>query len=255
MWRREPYSFSADVWALGCILHELCSLQPLFAARTNDAVRSKVRDGGRREAAGGAGWALLVERCGKLAACSLPCSKRRPCLVLARACIRQVPATRSECSSHPPACCCCARFVTTAGAERRAGPAALQIQHGPRPLGATHAQPRPCRAANHGGAARHAAGGRGSGGGVVWCGGGVGGRVGAGCWSNREGRQICLSEGAAGGGAVVAWGGQLSSDKERGVRMFGVFARKANRPAGTVACSTWNALRAVRPARAATACF
>lgn len=27
MWRRQPYSFSADVWALGCMLHEMCTLR------------------------------------------------------------------------------------------------------------------------------------------------------------------------------------------------------------------------------------
>lgn len=27
MWLRQPYSYPADVWALGCILQELCSLK------------------------------------------------------------------------------------------------------------------------------------------------------------------------------------------------------------------------------------
>ncbi|KDD73619.1 protein kinase, partial [Helicosporidium sp. ATCC 50920] len=29
-WRRQPCSYSADIWALGCLLHELCSLKPCF---------------------------------------------------------------------------------------------------------------------------------------------------------------------------------------------------------------------------------
>ncbi|PSC77050.1 kinase-like [Micractinium conductrix] len=46
MWRRQPYSYSADVWALGCILHELCTLRPLFYVPGGDAaVRDKVLSG------------------------------------------------------------------------------------------------------------------------------------------------------------------------------------------------------------------
>lgn len=42
MWRRQPYSYSADIWALGCILHEMCSLKPLFLAPTDREIRQKV---------------------------------------------------------------------------------------------------------------------------------------------------------------------------------------------------------------------
>ncbi|GAB4813400.1 hypothetical protein N2152v2_000446 [Parachlorella kessleri] len=42
VWRREPYSFPADIWALGCILHELCSLKPLFLADSEQAIESRV---------------------------------------------------------------------------------------------------------------------------------------------------------------------------------------------------------------------
>jgi len=26
----KPYTFKSDVWALGCVLHELCTLQYVF---------------------------------------------------------------------------------------------------------------------------------------------------------------------------------------------------------------------------------
>ncbi|KAL4419420.1 hypothetical protein ABPG77_006347 [Micractinium sp. CCAP 211/92] len=45
MWRRQPYSFSADVWALGCILHELCTLRPLFLGSSDAETKQKVLAG------------------------------------------------------------------------------------------------------------------------------------------------------------------------------------------------------------------
>ncbi|GAB4818493.1 hypothetical protein N2152v2_005539 [Parachlorella kessleri] len=46
MWQRQPYSYSADVWALGCILHEMCSLKPLFWDPAGDrAIQAKVLSG------------------------------------------------------------------------------------------------------------------------------------------------------------------------------------------------------------------
>ena len=42
MWRRQPYSYSADVWALGCILYELCALKPLFCGETDREIGRKV---------------------------------------------------------------------------------------------------------------------------------------------------------------------------------------------------------------------
>lgn len=42
VWRRDPYSFSADIWALGCILHEMCYRKPLFIAPTEQEVESRV---------------------------------------------------------------------------------------------------------------------------------------------------------------------------------------------------------------------
>ncbi|KAI3427061.1 hypothetical protein D9Q98_007001 [Chlorella vulgaris] len=48
MWRHQPYSFSADIWALGCILHELCTLSPTFLnqhTRTEQDVKQQVLSG------------------------------------------------------------------------------------------------------------------------------------------------------------------------------------------------------------------
>lgn len=42
MHRREPYSFSADIWSLGCTLHELCTGMPLFAAGSDEGARARV---------------------------------------------------------------------------------------------------------------------------------------------------------------------------------------------------------------------
>ncbi|EFN56596.1 hypothetical protein CHLNCDRAFT_11527, partial [Chlorella variabilis] len=45
MWRHQPYSYSADMWALGCILHELCTLRPLFLGGSDAEVKQKVLAG------------------------------------------------------------------------------------------------------------------------------------------------------------------------------------------------------------------
>lgn len=38
----HAYSFAADVWSLGCLLYELCALQPLFQDREEQVVARKV---------------------------------------------------------------------------------------------------------------------------------------------------------------------------------------------------------------------
>eukprot|EP00887_Chlorella_sp_A99_P003610 scaffold7.g3610.t1 len=48
MWRDEPYSYSADVWALGCVVHEMCTLRPLFlseSTKTEEDVKQLVLAG------------------------------------------------------------------------------------------------------------------------------------------------------------------------------------------------------------------
>lgn len=42
MYRREPYSFSADIWSLGCTLHELCTGRQLFVAPTEEELGEHV---------------------------------------------------------------------------------------------------------------------------------------------------------------------------------------------------------------------
>ena len=40
----EPYTAKSDIWALGCVLHELCSLAPPFQAKTQMALFQKIKD-------------------------------------------------------------------------------------------------------------------------------------------------------------------------------------------------------------------
>ncbi|KAL4444132.1 hypothetical protein ABPG75_011869, partial [Micractinium tetrahymenae] len=48
MWEHKAYSYSADIWALGCILHELCTLRPTFLSeseRTEEDIKRRVLAG------------------------------------------------------------------------------------------------------------------------------------------------------------------------------------------------------------------
>uniref|UniRef100_A0A061SDG9 non-specific serine/threonine protein kinase n=1 Tax=Tetraselmis sp. GSL018 TaxID=582737 RepID=A0A061SDG9_9CHLO len=42
VWQGQPYGFAADIWALGCVLYELCSYKVPFEARSIQELRSKV---------------------------------------------------------------------------------------------------------------------------------------------------------------------------------------------------------------------
>lgn len=45
VWRNRPYSFSSDVWALGCLLYEMSTFQVPFEARSMSELRAKVLRG------------------------------------------------------------------------------------------------------------------------------------------------------------------------------------------------------------------
>jgi NIMA (never in mitosis gene a)-related kinase 1/4/5 len=41
----ESYGKAADIWALGCVLYELCALRPAFAAFNMDSLLEKIKRG------------------------------------------------------------------------------------------------------------------------------------------------------------------------------------------------------------------
>ena len=45
VWRSRPYTFNSDVWALGCVLFEMCSFTVPFEARSMEELRYKVMRG------------------------------------------------------------------------------------------------------------------------------------------------------------------------------------------------------------------
>jgi len=45
----KPYNFAADIWSLGVILYEMCTLKPPFNARTLPSLAMKILGGKYRK--------------------------------------------------------------------------------------------------------------------------------------------------------------------------------------------------------------
>ncbi len=45
VWKDEPYDSKSDIWSLGCVIYEVCTLQPPFKATDMDGLYKKVLKG------------------------------------------------------------------------------------------------------------------------------------------------------------------------------------------------------------------
>lgn len=43
--QESQYNTKSDVWALGCLIHELCALEPPFQGKTQAALTLKIKTG------------------------------------------------------------------------------------------------------------------------------------------------------------------------------------------------------------------
>lgn len=48
VWQRQGCGLPCDVWSLGCVLAEMCTLEPAFQGMSLRQLRAKVRGCGRR---------------------------------------------------------------------------------------------------------------------------------------------------------------------------------------------------------------
>ena len=45
IWSEKPYDYKTDIWSLGCIIYELCSLRPPFGGLTFEELYKNVMKG------------------------------------------------------------------------------------------------------------------------------------------------------------------------------------------------------------------
>jgi serine/threonine protein kinase len=45
LYKNKPYSYESDVWALGCVLYEMCNLRHAFEAQSINGLALKILKG------------------------------------------------------------------------------------------------------------------------------------------------------------------------------------------------------------------